>query len=186
MTNEREAFEARFHMLDRSTTSNAWGEFRFLHQPVQDLWEGWKARAAIAEQPQGEDRMRRALTIIANWSLPPTGKFWDEEKTRPTSYEAEYGSNGAREYMKTLAAQALLASPIAHPQPTERGAGLSDADRFAWIAKHFTHIGGVYVKDHEVHKFDFRCGDDAPMGDEADADRLRAMVDAAAPQKGEA
>ncbi|MDM0024122.1 hypothetical protein [Variovorax saccharolyticus] len=58
---------------------------------------------------EGYERMRRALTIIANWALPETGKFWDEEKTRPTSYETEYGSNGARDYMRSLASMTLLA-----------------------------------------------------------------------------
>lgn len=47
------------------------------------------------------------LNIIANWELPATGKFWDEEKTRPTSYESEYGSNGVRDYMKNIAANLL-------------------------------------------------------------------------------
>jgi hypothetical protein len=51
--------------------------------------------------------MYEALKKIANWELPPTGKFWDEEKTRPTSYETEYGSNGARDYIKSIAKNAI-------------------------------------------------------------------------------
>jgi hypothetical protein len=71
------------------------------------------APVAQSGEAVSEDRLRKALTIIANWTLPATGKFWDEEQTRPTSYEAEYGSNGARDYMRNLAAQTLLATPIA-------------------------------------------------------------------------
>lgn len=52
-------------------------------------------------------QLEQALKIIAEWRLPETGKFWDEEKTRPMSYESEYGSNGAREYMKAIATNAL-------------------------------------------------------------------------------
>jgi hypothetical protein len=47
------------------------------------------------------------LEKLAKWELPETGKFWDEEKMRPISYESEYGSNGARDYIKRLAAQTL-------------------------------------------------------------------------------
>ena len=72
---------------------------------------------------EGYDRMRRALTIIANWTLPATGKFWDEEKTRPTSYEAEYGSNGARDYMRNLAALTLLAVPTQSAPPAAQQIG---------------------------------------------------------------
>lgn len=52
--------------------------------------------------------LRAALQKIANWELPATGKFWDEEQTRPISYETEYGSNGAREYMRNIAKIALV------------------------------------------------------------------------------
>ncbi len=51
--------------------------------------------------------LESVLMKIANWELPTTGKFWDEEQTRPTSYETENGSNGAREYIKSVALAAL-------------------------------------------------------------------------------
>lgn len=107
MTNEREAFEARFHMLDRSTTSNAWGEFRFLHQPVQDLWEGWKARAAIAEQPQGEPVAYRIVRNLGNG-----GRLTEFEAYTPWPY-----------LDNALSCEQLYLIP---PQPTERSAELSD------------------------------------------------------------
>lgn len=73
------------------------------------------APTAAAEAPavntsESYERMRRALTIIANWTLPETGEYWDNEKTRPVSFEYNYGSNGARDYMQNIAAQALLGS----------------------------------------------------------------------------
>lgn len=51
--------------------------------------------------------MSTALKTIADWNLPETGEFWDEAKTRKISYEHNYGSNGARDYMRTIAQQAL-------------------------------------------------------------------------------
>lgn len=51
-----------------------------------------------------------ALVRIERWELPPTGKFWDEEKTRPTSFGAEHGSNGEREYMRAVARAAIDAA----------------------------------------------------------------------------
>lgn len=51
--------------------------------------------------------LKKTLLRITNWDLPSTGKFWDKEKTRPTSYETEYGSNGARDYIRSLAKEIL-------------------------------------------------------------------------------
>lgn len=56
------------------------------------------------------DALIAALKTIEAWELPPTGKFWDEERTRPTSYETEYGSNGARDYIRAVARDALAAT----------------------------------------------------------------------------
>lgn len=50
------------------------------------------------------------LVRISNWDLPPTGLFWDRKKTKPTSYETEFGSNGARDYIKKLAADTIAAA----------------------------------------------------------------------------
>lgn len=51
--------------------------------------------------------LEKALLEIENWNMPPTGKFWDEEKTRPMSYASCYGSNGEREYVRNIARKAL-------------------------------------------------------------------------------
>ncbi len=58
-------------------------------------------------------RMREALERIARWhgEFPETGKFWDEEKTRPMSYATAYGSNGERDFMRQLALDALKGKP---------------------------------------------------------------------------
>lgn len=48
-----------------------------------------------------------ALQTIIDWSLPDTGEFWDAEKTRPVSYEGQYGSAGVRAYMRIIALLAL-------------------------------------------------------------------------------
>jgi hypothetical protein len=62
----------------------------------------------IAQQYQKELIVAlTALEKIRDWDLPSTGKFWDEEKTRPISYESEYGSNGVRDYIKQVARKAL-------------------------------------------------------------------------------
>ncbi len=54
-------------------------------------------------------RMRAALERIERWfgEFPETGKFWDDEPTRPMSYSAAYGSNGERDYMRSVARAAL-------------------------------------------------------------------------------
>ena len=51
--------------------------------------------------------LRGALKIINEWKFPHTRRYWDEEKTRPMSYGAAFGSNGERDYMRTIAANAL-------------------------------------------------------------------------------
>lgn len=49
-----------------------------------------------------------ALRTIARWEFPPSGRFYDEPlNTRPMSYESAFGSGGARDYMKTVASDAL-------------------------------------------------------------------------------
>lgn len=55
-----------------------------------------------------EIMMIEVLTKIANWELPETGKFWDEEKTRPMSYGSCYGSKGEKEYIQKLAKDILF------------------------------------------------------------------------------
>ena len=61
-------------------------------------------------------RLRAALTKIARWhgEFPATGKFWDDEKTRPTSFASEYGSNGERDFMRQRALEALGPNVVAN------------------------------------------------------------------------
>lgn len=70
---------------------------RHLEQAMADL------SAAEAER----DRLREALCVIAKWKLPPSGKTWDDGT--PMSYGAAFGSNGERDYVRTVASNALAA-----------------------------------------------------------------------------
>jgi hypothetical protein len=55
------------------------------------------------------ERMRVALERIARWmgEFPPTGQKWDDGT--PMSYSACFGSNGERDYMRSVAREALTA-----------------------------------------------------------------------------
>lgn len=57
-------------------------------------------------------KMRQALEVVANWRLPSTGKFWNDDKTDPMSYGACYGSSGERDYIKSIATEALKKDSI--------------------------------------------------------------------------
>jgi hypothetical protein len=59
------------------------------------------------ESEQRAERYEKALKAIRDWQLPPTGQFWDDDKTKPMSYAACYGSNGERDFMRNIANEAL-------------------------------------------------------------------------------
>lgn len=64
-------------------------------------------------------RLRAALERIEKWAgeFPPSGRYWDEPtKTRPMSYGAAFGSNGERDYMRSVARQALLPNVPGQPR----------------------------------------------------------------------
>ena len=72
----------------------------------------WKTKLSEADSKnlklQSElEAVRAGLEKIANWELPATGKFWDDDKTQPLSYETAYGSNGVRDYIKSIALKLL-------------------------------------------------------------------------------
>lgn len=84
------------------------------------LEEAAKRCEAIAESSRATDlemqlrraesrleQARAALAKIANWEMPPSGRFWDKEQTDPMSYGAAFGSNGERDYVKSVALAAL-------------------------------------------------------------------------------
>lgn len=56
----------------------------------------------IVRQKMKIENMSRALKIISDWDLPKA-----EHKGDPCSYESAYGSNGARDYIKHVAKEAL-------------------------------------------------------------------------------
>lgn len=78
---------------------------------------------------QINDVQQQALKKIANWELPATGKFWDTALTQPTSYETEFGSNGVRDFIKTIAESALSKSLLTQKHPL-RIAGFLVAGKF--------------------------------------------------------
>lgn len=56
------------------------------------------------------DIAEKALQKIFDWTdFPETGKFWDDDPTRPISYGVSFGSNGQRDYMRAVARDALEA-----------------------------------------------------------------------------
>jgi hypothetical protein len=70
----------------------------------QHIQESVEAMARKSERIKlTSDRISAFLGQLIEWKLPATGKFWDREKLQPTSYETEYGSNGARDYFRSLA-----------------------------------------------------------------------------------
>jgi hypothetical protein len=65
------------------------------------------ANETAREHLKDKEKLRIALSTVAKWELPDTGEFVDEEKTRPASYGFLFGSNGERDYMRTIANEAL-------------------------------------------------------------------------------
>lgn len=55
------------------------------------------------------DIAEKALEKIKTWfgEFPSTGKFWDNDPSRPMTYSACFGSNGERDYMRAVANEAL-------------------------------------------------------------------------------
>ncbi len=51
--------------------------------------------------------MLEALQKIANWELPETGQFWEDDKSRPVSYTAEHGTEGAKRFIQNIAINIL-------------------------------------------------------------------------------
>lgn len=70
-------------------------------------------RVAVSALVAERDAMKAALTRIEKWhgEFPPTGEFWDAERTRPISYAVKHGSNGERDYMREVARAALKGKP---------------------------------------------------------------------------
>lgn len=65
-----------------------------------------RALEGYAEQAE---KLEVALERIAKWfgEFPPSGCYWDEEKTKEMSYGAAFGSMSERDYMRALARKAL-------------------------------------------------------------------------------
>lgn len=109
----------------------------YLPKMSDSVFEGWlctggralldKLNADREPAVSVPDEVRNILERISRWhgEFPLTGKFWDDDKTRPISYGAENGSNGERDYMRGLAYQAL-AMLSALPAPTFKTSDSND------------------------------------------------------------
>jgi hypothetical protein len=84
-----------------------------------DRLNNWQENYA-SECQRREDDLRTQLAAaqavlarIADWELPSTGEFWENDPARPVSYEANHGSNGAREYIRNMARAATATDQTA-------------------------------------------------------------------------
>ncbi len=53
------------------------------------------------------NELKDAVQKIANWEMPKTGKYWDDEKTQEMSYGACYGTQGEQLIIQDYAQNAL-------------------------------------------------------------------------------
>lgn len=103
------------------------------------------SRSSVATNDQV---LRAALEKIERWfgEFPPTGKFWNEHDPvakREMSYGACFGSNGERDYMRSVARKALDLSSSSAPSATAvhpDTARLDFIERMGrnsnWVARH--------------------------------------------------
>jgi hypothetical protein len=95
------------------------------------------------------ERYEKALNIVQKWQTPSTGQFWDDEKTRPMSYESCYGSNGVRDFMRNVAKEALLAGEGEKAENAKEGvvrlilSNLAEVSKDAESAKEYLRNEGV-------------------------------------------
>lgn len=80
-----------------------WADKGALH--VDAMGYDYEALARVAP------RLYAALERVESWTFPPSGRFWNNDdgtlSDRPMSYGAAYGSNGERDFMRAIAADAL-------------------------------------------------------------------------------
>jgi len=85
-------------VLSRGTCTNPTADYR-LHEyhlkPVPDY------------RTQAIEEMQTALMTVAGWVLPPTGQTWGPKDPTPVSYEAVHGTNGAKNFIRRVAQDAL-------------------------------------------------------------------------------
>lgn len=86
------------------------------------------------------EKVKTILERIVRWhgEFPETGAFHGNDTSRPISYAAAYGSNGERDYMRGLAAQAL--DLIAAPSHSQQSAA-TVPDGLHELIKHCRRIG---------------------------------------------
>jgi hypothetical protein len=96
---------------------------RYYYLSTERVWLAWCAASPSPEAlpASGVEAARIALERIARWvgEFPETGQFWDTANTEPMSYAACFGSNGERDFMRSIAREALAALTSA-PAPEDR------------------------------------------------------------------
>lgn len=101
-------FDQKDELFNELTTA------RLESEGIRGVSENHEQNLAAARADN--ERLREALEYINTWVFPPTGKFWDDEGTRPMSLGADRGSNGERDHMRDIARLAL--APTEHKEPT--------------------------------------------------------------------
>ena len=61
----------------------------------------------IDEIEKTKSDLLKLLQKIEKWEMPVTNQFWDKDGKEPISYSAAYGSNGERDYIKSIAKAAI-------------------------------------------------------------------------------
>jgi len=114
LTNNRDECAAVFKMdRDHELTGphaecgcpscNLRGEIEHQKSNYQELERD--AKKMLAERDSTIQRLQEALEKIADWKLPDV----TDREGNPSSYEVEWGSNGARHYFRQIAREALAA-----------------------------------------------------------------------------
>lgn len=80
-----------------------WG----VYKPQRRLYARATDMGSIGHIRANMKRMKEALSIIASWKLPPSGRTWNGTN-EPMSYRAAHGVNGEIDYMRDVAKAALL------------------------------------------------------------------------------
>ena len=80
-------------------------EIEALRAEVERLAQAERDREAAEAECA---RLLTALGTVADWNLPETGETWPSGY--PISFEAQYGSNGVRDYMRAVARKAIDAA----------------------------------------------------------------------------
>lgn len=121
-------------------------EVKTLRRVRNDLArENGELRAIVADLTGRNACLLKTLKRIEKWvgEFPSTNRFWDEEETLPMSYAAVHRSNGERDFMRNVAAQAFAESPAASLEAIRAQAKAEERKACAMIAAKFYSEYGI-------------------------------------------